>query len=159
MVELVVIATLVILGFVFGQISEKRHYREIEEREKNLHHIPVVSGEWKEHIDPDDEGVAVSAGTVVASDYFKSFVSNLRNIFGGRLNAYETLLDRGRREAILRVKEKAVRLGAHKIVNLRVETSTVNSAGARRGSMPCVELFAYGTALYKKKPATDEVRS
>ncbi|MCB0384657.1 MAG: hypothetical protein KDD43_04620, partial [Bdellovibrionales bacterium] len=88
MAELIVIGVLIVLGFVFGQISEKRHYQEIEIRERNLRHIPVVSGEWKDHIDPDDQGVAVSAGTVVASDYFKSFVSNLRNLFGGRLNAY-----------------------------------------------------------------------
>ena len=150
MVELIVIATLLVLGYVFGQHFEKKHYRDIEEREKRFFHIPVISGEWKSQIEPDDQGVAVSAGMVVASDYFKSFVSNLRNIFGGRMNHYETLLDRGRREAILRVKEKAHRLGAHKIVNMRVETSTVNSAGGRQG-MPCVELFAYGTAIYKKK--------
>ena len=150
MVELIVIATLLVLGYVFGQYFEKKHYRDIEIREKEFYHIPLISGEWKEHIEADDEGIAVSAGMVVASDYFKSFVSNLRNIFGGRMNHYETLLDRGRREALLRIKEKAARLGAHKIINVRVETSTVNSAGGRQG-MPCVELFAYGTAIYKKK--------
>ena len=53
------------------------------------------------------------------------------------------------RDFILRVKEKAHRLGAHKIVNMRIETSTVNASRGRRG-MPCVELFAYGTAIYKK---------
>ncbi|MFT6733724.1 MAG: hypothetical protein ACJAS9_001914 [Polaribacter sp.] len=39
-------------------------------------------------------------------DYFKRFLAGLRNIFGGRVVTYESLVDRARREAILRMKEK-----------------------------------------------------
>ena len=59
-------------------------------------------------------------------------------------------MDRGRREAIARMALKANKWGAHKVVNVRIETSTLGSDQGRRGGLPCVELFAYGTALRKK---------
>lgn len=149
--ELLVVLTLLVLGYAFGRHAETSHFRRLDEREKKVRHIPVVTGEWRQHLLPDDRGEAVYAGVVVAADYFKFFVSNLRNIFGGRMNAYETLLERGRREAILRVTEDAVKRGAYKIINLRLETSTISSSGGQRGALPCVELFAYGTALFKSE--------
>ena len=55
------------------------------------------------------------------------------------------LVDRGRREAILRMKEQCA--DADLIVNLRIETSRI-SKGAKRRSLGTVEVFAYGTALW-----------
>ena len=150
MFELAIVLFFLALGFLTGSYFEKRHYKSIEERESKYAHIPVITGEWKNQVATDDEGAVISSGTVVASDYFKSFVSRLRNIFGGRMRSYETLLDRGRREALLRVLEKAEGWGAHKIVNVRIETSTVSASNHKKGSLPCVELFAYGTALRKR---------
>lgn len=144
------------VGYFAGTYFENRHYKSLEEREEKLHHIPVITGEWKSHLEADDEGVAISAGTVVASDYFKTFISGLRQIFGGRMSSYESLIDRGRRESILRVKEKAARWGAYKIINVRIETSNINSSSGNNGA-PIVELFAYGTALRKKENGQDGV--
>ena len=45
-------------------------------------------------------------------------------MFGGRVSAYETLVDRARREAILRMKEEAK--GADIILNMRLETSSIS---------------------------------
>jgi uncharacterized protein YbjQ (UPF0145 family) len=47
----------------------------------------------------------VSGSVVVSVDYFKRFLAGLRTLVGGRVTSYETLLDRARREAILRCKE------------------------------------------------------
>ena len=49
----------------------------------------------------------VNGSTVVSNDYFKRLLAILRNIFGGRVKAYESLLDRARREAVLRMKDEA----------------------------------------------------
>jgi len=78
-------------------------------------------------------------------DFFKRFLSSLRNLIGGRVRAYETLLDRARREAILRMKEEAIAHGAHMIFNLKVETSSIHKG--RRNAVGSVEVLAYGTAL------------
>ena len=40
----------------------------------------------------------VHGNVVVSVDYFKRFVAALRNLFGGSVTSYETLIDRARRE-------------------------------------------------------------
>ena len=49
----------------------------------------------------------VLAETVVASDYLKSFLAKLRNIFGGDIRGFELLQERARREVTLQLKERA----------------------------------------------------
>jgi len=151
MVQLAITVLLLIMGYLTGRYFEKRHYLSIFEREKTYQYMPVITGAWRSSLDENEEGKVLGAGTVIASDYFKSFVAGLKNLFGGRMNSYESLLDRGRREAILRVKEKARKIGAHKIINLRIETATIGEMTSRH-KLPCVEIYAYGTAIkYKSK--------
>ncbi|MNT76790.1 hypothetical protein D3C72_2158370 [compost metagenome] len=76
---------------------------------------------------------------MIASDYFKNFVGQLRNFFGGRLSTHETLLDRARREAVCRMREAALKKGAGHIVDVHLETSFLDKLG--------VEVSAYGTAV------------
>ena len=86
----------------------------------------------------------VQGSAVVSVDYFKRMVAALRNFFGGNIRAYETLVDRARREAILRLKQSCP--DATQIINLRIETSSIyKGAGRQVGS---VEVLAYATALY-----------
>jgi uncharacterized protein YbjQ (UPF0145 family) len=67
-------------------------------------------------------------------------------IIGGRVKAYETLLDRARREALLRLKEDAVERGYHAVVNVRLETCRI--ANARNSErIAGLEVLAYGTGL------------
>jgi uncharacterized protein YbjQ (UPF0145 family) len=61
------------------------------------------------------------------------------------MSAYESLLDRARREALLRMKQEALRQGCKLILNVKVESTNVT--GGFRGGLPAIEVFAYGTAL------------
>ena len=89
---------------------------------------------------------ALVAGSVVISeDYFKRVVSGLQSIIGGRLRAYESLLDRARREAVLRMKQEARDKGAHMIINVKFQTFSI--PGRNRRGFGAVEVLAYGTAL------------
>jgi len=83
---------------------------------------------------------------VIAADYFKTFLAAMRKIVGGNLHAYETLLERARREAIVRMKEAAQDMGANRVVNMRFASSNVGSTEGRRRA-PMVEMYAYGTAI------------
>jgi len=85
---------------------------------------------------------------VISVDYFKRFVAMLRLLVGGRLSTYEGLVDRARREALLRMREEAESLGASMALNVRIETSSI-SKGHRgdAGSVGSVEALAYGTAI------------
>lgn len=97
------------------------------------------------------EAVALVSGSVVISvDYFKRFLAWLRNIFGGRVGAYEPLLDRARREALLRMREQT--LDADFIICVRLETSSISKRSRKSKSVSCIEALAYGTAI-RLKPA------
>ena len=49
-------------------------------------------------------------------------------LVGGRLRSYEPLLDRARREALLRLKEEAALRGYHAVCGVRLETSRLANA-------------------------------
>jgi len=90
-------------------------------------------------------GELVQGNVVVSADYFKTFVAGLRKLVGGRLRSYETLLDRGRREAVLRMKQEAQGLGANHIFNVRFETASISKGADSR--LSSVEVLVYGSAV------------
>ena len=144
MIELAVIITLTALGYVFGRAAERKHFASILRREEQLKEILVFNerklppGDWQ-------QGPLVNGNVVISLDYFKRLVSSLKSLFGGRLTAYESLLERARREALLRMKEQAHTKGAQMIINVRLETASISKGnGDQVGS---VEVYAYGTAL------------
>lgn len=141
-----VILVALILGYGFGRIAEKRHYRSILRREAALSDLIVIVCKTLPESAVPPTTQMVLGNVVISVDYFKRFVAGLRMIFGGRVHTYESLLDRGRREALLRMQERAKELGANMIFNVRLETSSI-SKGARR-SVGSVEVLAYGTAIY-----------
>ena len=151
MIQLIIFLSLFAIAYFSGRYFEKVHYKSILEREKEYLHLPVIAGDWKDQYDETYEGTLLSAGIVVGSDYFKTTVSGVRSLFGGRLKDYESLLDRGRREATLRLQSKAAKWGAEKILNLRLESSSMGMSRGGNSGLPSVEIFAYGTAV-KKRP-------
>ncbi len=136
---------LVSAGYIFGKIAEKRHYTSIKEREKEYLRLPTTSGKHVVGTDREVKQSHLATGSVVISvDYFKRVVAGLRNFFGGNIQAYETLVDRARREAVLRMKESCP--DADQIINLRLETASISKGG--KGKIGSVEVLAYGTAVY-----------
>ena len=91
----------------------------------------------------------VSGDAVIATDYFKSFVAGLRNIVGGEVKTFHTLMSRARREAILRMLDEARQAGASEVWNVRHETSNIRSASGRNKGVS-VEVFAFGTAIVRR---------
>ncbi len=148
--DLFVLLVLVGIGYVFGRVTEARHYRSIIARESQLADILLFAAKRAPPEITDMDTVLVSGSAVISSDYFKWFVAGLRKLFGGRFRVYETLLDRARREAVLRVKQQARELGGKAIFNLKFESFNV-TMGAR-GGMVAVEILAYGTALVPRRP-------
>ncbi|AWB27428.1 YbjQ family protein [Halococcoides cellulosivorans] len=86
------------------------------------------------------EVLGIARGNVVkARNAGRDFTQSLRNITGGELKAYSTLLGDSRDEAIDRMEADAAEMGADAVVNLRLETSEIANGGA--------EVMAYGTAV------------
>lgn len=148
MAELFVVIILTFVAFFTGSFLERRHYKSIREREDKYSSILVISSKHLPDLPTVPTVTLVRGSAVISVDYFKRLLAGLRMIFGGRLGAYETLIDRSRREAILRMKEEAAQLGADMIFNVRLETSSVFKG--QKGSTGSVEVLAYGTAVIRR---------
>jgi uncharacterized protein YbjQ (UPF0145 family) len=144
MIDLIILITLLALGYGFGSYAESRHYKSIIARENDLRHIPAVTSRFPPQNSSRD-AVLVSGSVVISVDYFKRFIATLRNLVGGRVTSYESLVDRARREALLRMKNEAAQLDSDIIFNVKLETSSIYKG--KGNSIGSVEVLAYGTAL------------
>ena len=129
---------------VIGSVTEKKHYASIHARERATARVPVIPTSVSDDSKMVVGAVLVTGATVVSPDAFRRFLASIRNIFGGRLRSYESMLDRARREAVLRMKEQAPEADA--IVNFRMETSKIGGQQKKQGII-AIEVLAYGTAL------------
>jgi len=136
---------LAVSGFLVGGFLERRHFASIRERERLSASLPVFPTRSCDSGRIVTEGQLVVASIVISLDYFKKILASFRNIFGGNVRSYESLLDRAKREAILRLKEQSA--GCDAIINLRLETSTLANTQSRKRGIGGVEVVAYGTAI------------
>lgn len=137
MFELIIFGGLVVIGYTVGSRREAAHLKDLEIREKEFLYMSVRAD--KAVANSMINGQLVTASVIVANDYFKMVAGSVKSFFGGQIRSQETLLDRARREATLRLKAKAKKMGASEIIGYRLDTSMVDSAG--------VEIFVYGTAV------------
>ena len=146
-IQVGVFVVLLAIGWFAGRANERRHFRELAASEASLRDI-LVFNERRPLADREfARGALVVGSVVIAEDYFKRVAAGLRGLVGGRITVYESLLDRGRREAIVRMKTEARRLGATMIFNVRLETSSLSEDQSGRAPMFSAEFIAYGTAL------------
>lgn len=134
----------VLLGMTIGRAIELLHYRSLRKREKALGNILIFSA-----VNPPEAATSseLVTGTVaISEDAFKAILSSIRNLLGGTIESYETLLDRARREAILRMKRSAKKSGANMIFNIKFQTSNISSSSGSSG-LTSVEVMAWGTAV------------
>lgn len=81
----------------------------------------------------------VRGNTIQAKHIGKDIVAGLRNIVGGEIREYTEMLTEAREIALKRMIEKAEKLGADAVINVRFMTSAVMGGAA--------EILAYGTAV------------
>jgi len=157
MFELLFFIVLLSSAYLLGSSVEKRHYRNIETEEQQLQSIPHSN---LKKIPATIKGTPhlVHSSVAISQDYFKSILASLANVFGGRITAYESLLDRARREAIIRLKKQAVALGANQIYNIRLETSNI-SGKSRASNIFSAEVLAYATAIVPLREEEANARS
>ncbi|MFQ3350439.1 MAG: hypothetical protein ACI87X_001238, partial [Candidatus Arcticimaribacter sp.] len=69
----------------------------------------------------------------------RDIFAGLKNIVGGEISEYTKLQADSREQALKRLEEDAIRIGANAVVNLRFTTTMVMQG--------CSEMLAYGTAV------------
>lgn len=133
--QIVITLILIGVGFYCGKRTENRHFHELSTQEQALSHI-IVSTERR--ITLDQHGKLVMGSVVLAQDHFKHYFGIILSVLGKNLTTHETILQRARREALLRAKIQAHAQGAHHIYGLRFETTNIGNG---------IEVIAYGTAV------------
>lgn len=147
--------TIMMLAYFIGSSIERKHFASIRAREKKMRGFPVTTfatlpANWKV-----GSSALVSGSMVVSLDYFKRVIAGLRAIVGGRIKTYEPLLDRARREAVLRMLDDARSRGFDAVINVRLETARLaNSRGNGQG-VAGVEMLAFGTGITRVSSGSD----
>ena len=135
---------LILLGRFVGARLERRHYKSIEEREARFRGQPALSTKQSNTLATVRRAELAIGSVVVSIDYFKRFLSGFRMLFGGEVRSYSSLIERARREAVLRMKESQPDADAY--INTRLETSTIASTSGDEG-LGTIEVLAYATAV------------
>jgi len=81
----------------------------------------------------------VKGNTVQAKNIGKDIKAGFRNIVGGEIKEYTDMLAEAREVSLKRMKDKAEKLGADGVINVRFMTSAIMGGAA--------EILAYGTAV------------
>jgi uncharacterized protein YbjQ (UPF0145 family) len=135
---------MIAVAWLIGTLNERRHYASIRTREAATASLPAVTLRSAFDGRPVADARLVTGHVVISIDKFKRLLAAWRKIFGGRVRSYESLVDRARREAVLRLKEQAA--GADIILNLRLDTSNISQTSRDRGT-GAIEVVASGTAV------------
>ena len=157
-IQVIPFVAFLMLGVLAGGFMERRHLRQLAIREGQVRDVLLTN--LKRPVDAGAiESVHFVGGQVViATDYFKTFAAAMRNLVGGEMHAAQKLLDRARREAILRMISEAQRFGAREVCNVRFAFCNITQMSGNKGAM-AVEIYAYGTAIVRKHAATTHAQA
>jgi uncharacterized protein YbjQ (UPF0145 family) len=150
----ILVVPLIVFGLIIGRTVEKRHFRNIEQRESEFQNIFVT--QLKTFPNATTGGPApnaVMSEVVISSDYLKTWLSKWRNLFGGEMKSFRSLQERAKREAILRLSEQTVAQGHNAICNVRIAGADIggNTTGGKN-KVVMAAIIATGTA-YTASPS------
>ena len=96
-----------------------------------------------------DEYLGIVTGEVIlGANVFRDMFASIRDIFGGRSGAYEQVLERGRREAILEMVDKGRQLGGDALVGCDLDYQVLG----KRGSMLMISVNGTAVKLRQELP-------
>jgi uncharacterized protein YbjQ (UPF0145 family) len=147
LLQFIIPVVLLAVGFFVGRVLERKHYASIRKRERSLQSVVALTTRFPPAGVRIETANLVTGSVVISSDYFKSFVAGFRNLVGGRFRGFESLMERARREALLRLKAEAQAQGSSLVLGVRFHTTQV--AGS---TTPSMEVMAYGTAVQGPAP-------
>ncbi len=141
---------LLMLGLIVGGITERNHFRRLHDRDVQTQDILVTQlRSFPAYAAGERPPTMLVAEVVISSDYLKSFLARLRNLFGGELRSVGTLLERARREALLRIKEQAQEQGYNAVCNVRLETADIAGRGSSsKNKVIMAAMLASATAYH-----------
>ena len=139
-----------VLWWVLGHLTERKHLRSLAEREAAVGDFAVTSLKTPVGCaaSQDTPPTIVCGEAVIASDGFKSWVFGLKNVVGGESKTFTRLFERARREALHRMIAEAKAGGYNAICNVRFESVDIggNTSQPAKKNMNMAVCQAFGTA-------------
>lgn len=68
----------------------------------------------------------VTAEVVYGSNALRDFFAGIRDVLGGRTGAYERVFEKGQKDALKELENRAKKLGANAVVGVQIKTDTIN---------------------------------
>lgn len=142
------ISPVMLLGaWVSGAWIERRHLTRLMLSESGLRDVLAITVEDVPADWQVESGDLVVGNVVISQDYFKRVAAKIKGVFGGNIGVFEPLLERARREALVRMKAEASARGHNTVINVRLETSVLANGRKYGKGTAGVEILAYGTAI------------
>ena len=146
-IDAYIILGLFVISLITGKLIERKHFKSLETREEAMENqILKTTKAMTSDLLTVGETRLVCGEAVIAAEFFRWIMGAFKSMFGGPIRSYESIIDRARREALLRMREVAG--DAVEIVNVRLEYAPISYGLSSKSS--CVEAIAYGTAVYLK---------
>lgn len=142
------IGGLLLLGLFVGRAVERSHLEDLARREAQHRGFFVTQvGSFPGAVLAECPPRLVTAEVVMATDYLRRFLASVRKLLGGEIRGYQTLLERARREALLRLVEQARAEGYNALCNVRLEWADIGGNVQGEGTV-MAPLLASATAYW-----------
>ena len=86
----------------------------------------------------------LSANIIMSVSWWQKLLGGIKTVFGGQVETWDGILAWARREAMQRLREQARARGYDNVINVRLETSEIQSS---KGRNTAIEILAYGTGI------------
>jgi uncharacterized protein YbjQ (UPF0145 family) len=149
-ITLICVSIPLMLGLIVGRTTEQRHIADLDAREQQIREAMVIT-QIKTPLSPVAGKTAptlLMSDVVIASDYLKSWFAGWRGLFGGEIRSYQTLMDRARREAVLRLAEQARQQGFNALANIRLQTADIGGSTTNRQGPAMASIVGTATAYH-----------
>jgi len=131
-----------LFSWIFGNIYQRKKQEELEVRVESFGTDNLTT--LKSPPTQVSASGLLTANIIMSVSWWQKLVGGIKTIFGGQVQTWDGILAWARKEAMQRLREQARAGGFDNVINVRLETSEIQSS---KGRNTAVEILAYGTGI------------
>lgn len=131
-----------LFSWIFGNIYQKKKQEELEVRVESFGTDNLTT--LKSPPPQVSASGLLTANIIMSVSWWQKLVGGIKTIFGGQVQTWDGILAWARKEAMQRLREQAKAEGFDNVINVRLETSEIQSS---KGRNTAIEILAYGTGI------------
>lgn len=141
-----------LIAWIAGLLVTRAHEADLARRftglgQVNVHDLKcLLDADPRARDDHTPPATLITAEATLGVDHCRGWFGQLKSLLGGQVASYDRVLDRARREVLMRLRERAVERGYNAIANVRIEFADISGSQAYRRKMAMVSILAAATA-------------